>query len=75
MGVVLDLEMLINAPVDRGGDDVESSFLNSAEGLHAGSEHVLVCDGASERVKVFHQSVKRLSVMNSGRNEKRTFQF
>lgn len=44
----------MNSPVDRGGDDVEPSFLDPAEGLHAGPEHVLVCDGASEGVKVFH---------------------
>jgi len=44
-----------NAPVDRGGDDVEPSFLDPAEGLDTGPEHVLVCDGASERVKVFHE--------------------
>ena len=54
MGVVfLELETR-NAPVDRGGDDVEPSFLDSAESLHAGSQHVLVCNGASEGVNVFH---------------------
>lgn len=45
-----------NAPVDRGGDDIEPPFLDPAESLDARPEHVLVCDGASEGVKVFHES-------------------
>lgn len=43
-----------NAPVDRCSDDIKPPFLDPAESLYTRSEHVLVRDGASEGIKVFH---------------------
>lgn len=49
------MNLLVNSPIHRGGHNIVSALVDLPKSFDAGSQHVLVCDGARERVEVLHK--------------------